>query len=106
MDAILTKWVGLLITGLKLAAASIVGRVMAALGFTWANFTFALPQAKGWLVEQFAGLPANIREIIAATGVDVFMTLVISAILARMGMRMFVTTLSSLQSLIGQEQGA
>lgn len=105
MDAILAKLSGLFITGLKLAAGSIVGRAMAALGLTWVNMAYSLPQAKSWLAEKFAGMPENVRVILDATGVDVFMTLIVSAIIARMGMRMFTTTLASIQGLIGQEQG-
>ncbi|MEA9838961.1 DUF2523 family protein [Xanthomonas campestris] len=105
MDAILTKLSGLLITGLKLGAAGIVGRVMAGLGMTWVNFTYSLPAIKSWLSSKFAGLPDNVTTILSASGIDIFMTLIISAIVARLGMRTVVTSLNALQGLIGQEQG-
>ncbi|HBK46580.1 MAG TPA: hypothetical protein DDZ67_09140 [Xanthomonadaceae bacterium] len=105
MDAILTKLVGLLVTGLKLAAGSIVGRVMSALGLTWVNVIYALPQVKQWIAEKFSGLPDNVMAILSASGIDVFMTLIVSAIVARVGMRTFTTSITALESLIGQEQG-
>lgn len=100
------KLVGLLVTGFKLAAGSLVGRVMAAVGLTWVNFAYTLPTVKAWLVEKFAGLPPNYREILAASGIDIFMTLVVSAIVVRVGMKTITTSLASLQGLIGNEAGA
>lgn len=105
MDAILTKWVGLLITGFKLAAGSIVGRVMAALGLTWVNFTYTLPTVKNWITDKFVGLDPHIREFLAATGIDIFMILVVSAIVARVGLRTITTSLTALQGLMGNEGG-
>lgn len=105
MDAILLKLAGLFVTGFKLAAGSLIGRGMAALGLTWVNFTYALPTVKSWLAEKFAGLPDNVMQILAASGIDIFMTLVVSAVVARVGMRTITTSLAALQGLIGQEQG-
>lgn len=99
------KLTGLLVTGFKIAAGSIIGRGMAAIGLTWVNFTYALPTVKSWVADKFTGLPPQIGQFLAATGVDIFMTLIISAIVARVGMRTITTSLTALQGLIGQEQG-
>jgi hypothetical protein len=105
MEAILMKLAGLLVTGFKIAAGSIIGRGMAGAGLAWVNFAYTLPTVKGWVTDKFGGLPSNIAQFLAATGVDVMMTLILSAIVARVGMRAVTTTLSSLECLIGQEQG-
>ncbi|MBB5865925.1 DUF2523 family protein [Xanthomonas sp. 3058] len=106
MDAILSKLTGLLITALKLGAGGIVGRVMAGIGLTWVNFTYSMPAVKQWIADKFSGMPDNVLTILAASGIDVFMTLIVSAIVARVGMRAFVTSVSALESMIGKEQGA
>ncbi|WFC43771.1 DUF2523 family protein [Pseudoxanthomonas sp. SE1] len=105
MESILVKLAGLLVTGLKLGATSLVGRAMAGIGLTWVNFTYALPTVKSWVSDKFTGLPPNVTQFLAATGVDIFMTLIISAIVARVGMRTITTSLTALEGLIGQEQG-
>lgn len=105
MEAIIMKLAGLFVTGLKLAAGSFVGRAMAGIGLTWANFTYSMPTVKAWVAEKFSGLPANVVEFLAATGVDVAITLVLSAIVARVGIKTITTSLTALQGLIGQEQG-
>lgn len=105
MKEIIIKFVGTLITGLKLSAGALVGRVMAAIGLTWVNFTYVLPEVKTWIAAQAAGLPGDVANFMAACGIDVFIIMIISAVVAKAGMRTMTTSLSSIQGLIGAEAG-
>ena len=105
MDNIIVKWVGTLITMLKLAASSLVGRVMAGLGLTFVSFTYTLPAVKSWLAEQASGLGSQAQQLLHAAGVDVFMTLIISALVARIGMKTVLMLTSQLDAMIGQSGG-
>lgn len=100
MESIIVKWVGTLLTGLKLVVGGLVGRVMAYLGFTWVNFHFAMPKVKSWLLDQASGLSDTAHTYLSAFGVDIFMTLIISAVIARVGLRTIMTSLVALESLV------
>ncbi|MEI2429949.1 DUF2523 family protein [Lysobacter yananisis] len=105
MDSIIIKWVGTLITALKLGAASIAGRIFAGMGLTFVSFTYALPAVKSWLAQQAQGLGPQAIQLLSATGVDVFMTLIISALVARIGMKTVLMLTSQLESMINQAGG-
>lgn len=105
MDNIIIKWVGTLITFLKLAASSIVGRVFAGMGLSIVTFTYVLPAVKNWLAQQSSGLDPRAIQLLSAAGVDVFMTLIVSALVARIGMRTFVMLTSQLEGMLGGEGG-
>ena len=105
MEAIITKWVGKLITGLKLAAGGIVGRVMAYLGLSWVNFSYTMPEIKSWLLEKASGLSPMAHEYLSAFGVDIFMTLVVSAIVVKVGMKVFMTSVNALEGLVNGAGG-
>jgi hypothetical protein len=106
METMLTKFVGYFLSSLKWIALSIFGRVMGGAGLAFANFKYALPQVKSWLMEQAAGLPPEAVHFLGACGVDVFMVLIISAVVARVGIKAVLTTVTSLEGMIAQEQGA
>lgn len=105
MEQIIVKWVGSLITAIKLAAGYIVSRVMAALGMSWASFEYVLPEIKGWLVDHAALLPSRAVEVLSAFGVDVFMVMVISAYVAKVGLQVFLVGTAKLESMIQQAGG-
>lgn len=100
MDNIIVKWCGLLLTGLKLGAASIAGRILAGLGLTFVSFTYTLPAVKSWLAQQASGMDSRAVQVLSAAGVDVFMTLVVSALVARIGMKAVLMMTSQLSSMI------
>lgn len=103
IDDAITKMGNKIITGLKIAASAIGARIMAAFGLTWVNMHYVLPDVKAWLADKFVGLPPLALEFIAACGFDVFMTLIISAICARTGFRVFIAATAALESYM---QGA
>ena len=106
LPTMLTRFVGYFLSSLKWIALSIFGRVMGGAGLAFANFKYALPQVKSWLLEQAAGLPPEATQFLGACGIDVFMLLIVSAVVARVGLKAVLTTVHSLEGLIAQEAGA
>lgn len=100
MEAIIVKWVGSIITALKLAGGYIVTRVMAALGLSWASFEYVLPEVKAYLVDKAALLPSEAVQFFSAIGLDVFMVMIVSAVVARVGMQVFLVGTAKLESMI------
>lgn len=100
IEGIIVKFANKLLTVLKIGAASIATRVMAGLGLSWVNFAYVLPDIKGWLVEKTSGLPQFALEFMGACGIDIFMTLVISAMVAKAGFRLFLAATSSVEQYV------
>lgn len=105
MDAIIVKFVGSLLSAFKLAAGWLVSRAMAALGLSWVSFEYVLPEVKSWLVDRADLLPARAVQFLSAVGLDVFMVLIISAIVAKIGIQVFMVGADKLQSMIDQAGG-
>lgn len=103
MDAIIVKLAGKLIAGLKLAAGFIVARVMVALGLSFVTFQAVMPDIKAFIVGKTAGLDPRVIEFFGYVGFDVAITLVVSALVAQIGMRAFLAMTSQVQGWI---QGA
>lgn len=89
MDAILVKFAGLILTGLKLAASSIFARLMIGAGLTYVSFNAAYPQVRSFVESKFLSLAPKAQELLNYTGVTAFMTIVLSAIVARAGLQVF-----------------
>ena len=79
-----------LLSGLKAAAAGIVGKVLSTFGLTMVSFNSLLPQLKSLLSEQVAGLPGWAINLIGALGLDVAMTIVVSALSVRMAWKVWI----------------
>ena len=99
MEAILVKLSGLIITGLKLAASSILGRAMFGAGMTFVTFPVAYPQVKSFLESKFLGLPVEAQNLLNYCGVTAMMTMVVSAIVARAGLHLFRVATARLDEL-------
>lgn len=105
LKELLVEWGGWMLVGVKLAAAGIVGRVLAAFGLTWVSWAYVLPDVKGF-VQQFAsGLPGWLLQVMGAMGVDVFMVMILSALVAKAGLRVFLVGVTALQNMIGNAGG-
>lgn len=64
------------------AAVGIVARVLSALGLgvvTYAGVTFVLNQAVAQLHSEIGGVPSDVAQLMGLAGIDVFLSLVISA---------------------------
>lgn len=86
----LLKVLSHLFKGLKDAAAGIVGKVLSTFGLTMVSFNSVLPQLKSFLAAQVAGLPGWAINLISALGIDVAMTIVISALSVRMAWKVWI----------------
>lgn len=79
-----------LFVGLKNAAAGIVGQVLSTFGLTMVSFNAVLPQLKSFLAQQAAGLPGWAVNLISALGIDVAMSIVVSALAVRMAWKVWI----------------
>lgn len=95
---------GTLISGLKAAAGFIAARVLAALGLSFVTWRHVLPDVKAWLLSHATMLDQRVTEFFGYVGLDVAMTLIVSALVARVGMRAFLVGTTALQRMI-QEAG-
>lgn len=102
---VLVGFAGHLVGGLKLAASAIFARIMAWLGLTFVSMRYVMPDVKDFLAGYMSALPDQVADLAGAMGVDIFMVLILSAIVARMGMRVFLAGVDQLQQMIGNAGG-
>lgn len=88
-----------LLKGLRDIAAGIVGRVLTTFGLTMVSFSSIMPDIKSYLVSIVGGLPGNIISLLSAMGVDVAMTLILSALSVRLAWKVFIIPKSVAQNL-------
>lgn len=79
-----------LLTGLKLVAATIVGRVLATFGLSIVSAQALLPQIKQFVMQQVSGLPSQVVEFFGAVGGDIAMSMVLSALTVRLAWKTFI----------------
>jgi hypothetical protein len=65
-------------------AVFIVGKVLATFGITLVSMNALLPDLKAFLMEYTAALPPAVTEMAAAVGLDVFFTMILSALTVRL----------------------
>lgn len=95
----LLKVLSHLFVGLKNAASGIVGKVLSTFGLTMVSFEAVLPQLKSFLAQQVAGLPGWALNLISALGIDVAMTIVVSALTVRIAWKVWIIPKSVATSL-------
>ncbi|MGS1079132.1 hypothetical protein [Pseudoxanthomonas beigongshangi] len=100
MESIILKFVGKLITGLKLAASSIFGRLFAGSAMSLATFQYVYPNIKGFLQSKFLALPPKAVELMTYCAVDVLITVIVSAYVAQMGLKLALVSSTVLQNQI------
>ncbi|MDH1790568.1 DUF2523 domain-containing protein [Stenotrophomonas sp. GD03819] len=94
-----------LLGALKVAASFIFARVLAAAGLTFVNYKYVLPDVKQFVAEQAGGMDGSVVQLAGAMGVDVFMTMILSALVARVGMRAFIAGIEQIQGMINDAGG-
>jgi hypothetical protein len=90
MPAILAALGAILINLLRVWAASIIARVFVAFGVALAVHNFVLPDLYAFIAERFQSLPAFVHESAAASGIDIFITMVVSALVLKAASRVFL----------------
>lgn len=71
-------------------AGTIVGKVLSFFGLTMISFNAILPDIKAFLMGLVGGLPAPIKNLLGALGVDVAMTMICSALVIRLAWKVFI----------------
>lgn len=105
MDDIIVKFAGKIISGLKLAASFIVARVLAAFGLSWVTYSSTLPPVKAWLLEKFKLLDSRAVEFFAFVGLDIAVILVVSALVTKIGTRVFLASATKVEEMINKAGG-
>lgn len=86
---------------LKLAAAGIVGRVLATFGLTMVTFDTVLPNLKAFVLQYAGGLPPAAMEMAAAVGIGQAMSMVLSALTVRLAWKVFIVPTSVANAIGG-----
>lgn len=90
VPGLIAALVAALITALRIYLAAMLGRVLLAFGVGLYVYTAAVPDLVAWIAAQFSGLPPFVRESAAASGVDIFITMVLSALGVKLSSRVFL----------------
>jgi hypothetical protein len=104
LQSLLAGFSGHFLTGLKLAASFIVARVLASLGLSFVLYSSALPAVKDFLQGYFSALPPQVLQLAGAMGIDIFMILILSAYVTKIGTRVFLAGTEALQNLVNNAQ--
>lgn len=78
------KWI---VAALAANMSGLIGRVLMAMGIGYATYNFAMPEFLAMAQSAMGSLPANAIAIMAAIKADVAITIIFSAIAARMASR-------------------
>lgn len=79
-----------LLVQLKVAAAGIVGRILATFGLTMVTFDSVLPNLKSFIVQYTSGLTSEALNFLGAIGVGQAMSMIISALTIRLAWKVFI----------------
>ncbi|MEN5206691.1 DUF2523 family protein [Stenotrophomonas terrae] len=102
---LLVGYAGHVLTLLKAAAGFIVARVLAAFGLTWVTYVQVLPEVKDFVRGYTSALSSEVAQLIGAMGIDIFVIMILSACVAKYGMRAFLVGIEQLQTMIGNAGG-
>lgn len=101
----LVGFAGHLVGIIKTAAGFIFARVLAWAGLSFVNIQYVMPDVKSFVMDYATAMPAQVRELAGALGVDVFMVLILSAVVAKTGVRAFLVGVDALQNMINNAGG-
>lgn len=90
----ITGGIGYFLGALKLAIAGLVGRVLGTFGLSLVTFEAILPDLKSFVATKFGELPPTVTQLAGAVGLDVAMTMIVSALTVRMAWSVFVVPTS------------
>jgi hypothetical protein len=93
-----------LLIAIKLAAAGIVGRVLATFGLTIVSFDVLLPKLKAFVLQFISGMPAQMVDFLGAIGLGQAMSMIFSALTIRLAWKVFIVPTSVADALQGAGQ--
>ena len=85
----------------KLGAAAIVTRVLSAFGLSVVSMNALLPNLKAFLLEYVNALPPQVLQLASDIGLDVFFTMILSALTVRFAYKVFIIPTSIAQQIQG-----
>lgn len=97
----ITEGVAAMVGGLRMAIAGLVGRVLGTFGLSLVTFNSVLPDLKAFLAGYLDNLPPSLLQFASAVGLDVAMTMVISALTVRMAWKVFIIPTSVRDQMTG-----
>ena len=68
----------------------LVAKLLGVFGLTMISMSAVLPDLKGWLAQYANSMPPVVTQFAGAIGLDVFMTMVISALSIRLASKVFI----------------
>lgn len=88
----------------KLAAAGIVGRILATFGLTMVTFQSILPSLKSYVLQYVNMLPGWALNFLGYLGLGIVMSMVFSALAVRLTWKVFILPKSVAENLQGLGQ--
>lgn len=98
---IIAGFAGKVFNVFKAGAAAIVTRVLGAFGLTMVSLNSVVPSLKAFLMEYAAMLPAKATAFLSAIAIDVFMTMILSALAIRLAWKVLILPKSVANALPG-----
>lgn len=86
----IAKGIGYLFGTLKTVIGGLVARILGTFGLSLVTFNGILPDLKAFLAGYLDNLPPALLQLASAVGLDVGMTMIISALSVRMAWSVFV----------------
>lgn len=100
----IAKGVGYLFGTLKTAIGGLVARVLGTFGLSLVTFNGILPDLKSFLGGFLDNLPPAVLQLASAVGLDVAMTMIISALTVRLAWSVFIIPTSVRDTIQGPQQ--
>ena len=85
----------------KLGAASIVTRVLGAFGLTMVSLRGVVPALKAFLADHANLLPPKVIEFAQAIGLDVAMTVILSALAIKLAFKVIIVPKAAIAAVTG-----
>jgi hypothetical protein len=98
---IIAVFAGKIFNLFKVGAGIIVARILGAFGLSLVTLNAILPSLKDYLTNFASQIPPKALEFLGAVGMDVFMTVVLSALTIRLATKVFILPTSVANQLPG-----
>lgn len=71
--------IGIFISTLLIKSGGIIGKIFGTLGLTFIAYQYVMPEVRSFLFGYFAGLPADIYNLVTYVNLDKAMVMILSA---------------------------
>lgn len=85
LPALIGGWV---FSSFAVGMGALIARALVALGIGYATYSFVMPGFVSQISSWVGGVPPEVRGVLGLMKVDVFITMIFSAITAKMSMRL------------------